>query len=434
MTEVNQDIQMSETAMKDLMYLSNKRVLLSNPGTKLNSIYYSAVNTVVDSSEVTYNTGRLSVSLSQTNFGSQSQIIVPNSSLLSEVYLHLELPAIVGNQTLCRGWALGAIDNISYLFGSSNVSQISISGQTIFQILMCECQSEEKRTEMFKLAGEEQLLPTTGRVTADIILPLPWSSACAKYCKLPFDTNLLSNPITINITFKASNSIYGGVGVRPAGFNVATMLFRQGDLTNKDQSLKYELMKNPQLMYSYPFVHKQSYTVNFTGQPVGAGIVSLPLLAFINADLLGISFGVVRDTDLLPQNNNTPNPFNYEDIRNLRVTYNGLTMLDAPERAWKLMNMQSIEGSSKLQGSVVSPGGVGPFSSDPKDTYPIYINFARIRAVCFDREYQNVWRIANNVLTLDFNTLTTDNYRFFATYYYNGVSEIQNGETRVYFD
>ncbi len=244
--------EIKETISRDLIYLSQKQTLLSNPGTKLDSIYYSSVNTTVDLAEVTYNIGRLTISLSNLNFGSQSQLVIPNSSLLEEVYIHFDLPAIIADQTIVRGWGYACIDEISFLFGSSNVSQIRLSGQSLWQTIMLQCETEEKRSEMWRLGGEVQIAPTVGTIEADILLALPWSSASGLYCKKPIDTDLLKNPITINIKFNNARSIYGGIAAPPTTFNQAVAIFKQGNLTNKDQSLGNELMRNPELMYAYP--------------------------------------------------------------------------------------------------------------------------------------------------------------------------------------
>lgn len=430
---------------EDIMYLSEKRTLLSMGGTIMDDIYYSALNTTVALSEVTYNQGRLSVSLSQTQFGSQSQVIVPNSSLLSTCYLHLELPDVAVNQTLCRGWGYAAINNISFLFGSSNVSQISISGQSMLQTVWGQCESEEKRSEMLRLGGEEIIAPSAGSPTAyaDLVLPLPWSSANGLHAKLPFDTGLLSNPITIQVTFNQASSIYGGSAAPQAAFSVASMYFRQGDLANKSQSLRALMMRRPELMYAYPFIHRQSFTPsNFTGvtaatslaTPSGGG-VSIPLLAFINADLVAISVGVVQTARMSNvAGTASPSPFSYDDITNVSLSFNGLIMYTAPGRSYKLYDIDSQVGNGKVLNSIIAPGAVAPFSSAPIDSYLLFIDFARVRALSYEGKYANVWRIGNNTLTLNFNTTTANNYTMFATYYYNGVAEISNGETRIYFD
>lgn len=424
----------------ELAYLSQKRVLLSNPGTKMDNIYYSSANTTVELAEATYNNGRLFISLNQHNFGSQSQVVIPNSSLLNEVYLHLQLEKIVPNQTLTRGWGYKIIDSISYLFGSSNVSQISINGDSLFQTIMMESETSEKRSEMFRLGGQEILnqgaVDITTGLDAYVLLPLPFSSANGLFSKLPFDTNLLSNPITIQIQFGQASKIIGGSGASTVSqFTKAAIYVRQGELYNKDQSLKFQLMKNPSIMYSYPFIHHQSYTPQgFTGSVDPNSRVSVPLLSFINADLLAISVGIIKDSDLSPTGGNTPNLFNYQEMSNVRLTFNGLIMYESPAKLWKLYNMKSQIGSSYLFNSIVQPGATAPFNSVPVDTYILIFDFSRIRSLSYQNEYQNVWRISNNTLTLEFNTPDTSTYHLYATYHYNGVCEVQGGQTRIYFD
>lgn len=420
----------------DMMYLSQKRTLLAMGGTILDDIYYSAINTTVQLSEVTYNTGRLKISLSNALFGGQAQVLIPNSSLLSQCFLHLELPDVAEtNQAICRGWGYAAIEQVSFLFGSSNVSQIAISGQSLWQSIAGQCETEEKRSEMLHLGGEEVIAPTGAPLQADLLIPLPWSAANGLNAKLPFDTSLLSNPITIQISFRPASAIYGGTAARPTGFSPATMIMRQGDLANKDQSMRTMMMRRPELMYAYPFIHKQQYTqAPFTGSTDVANPNNIPLLAFINADLVGMTIGIVRASRYSPTASSTPSPFAYDNLSNIQLSFNGLIMYDAPGRAYKLYGIDSQVGAPKVLNSVVNAGNTTPFTSGPVDTYTLYIDFSRIRSLAFEGKYANVWRIGNNTLTLRFNTETTEQYNIFATYFYNGVAEISNGETRVYFD
>ena len=69
-----------------------------------------------------------------------------------------------------------------------------------------------------------------------------------------------------------------------------------GDLSNKDQSLRNVLMKDPALMYSYPFIHRQqagNLGNIIQGSTDPNNRVSISLISIINADLGGISFGLV---------------------------------------------------------------------------------------------------------------------------------------------
>lgn len=432
---------------EDMQYLSNKRVLLSNPGTRIHQAYYSAVNTTVDAVEMTYNTGRFTVSLSQLAFRGQAQVIVPNSSFLEEFYLHLELPPLAANETVSRGWGWASIAQISYLFGSSNVSQLAINGQSVWQTIAASCETAEKRSLMWKLGGDEVFGPTAAgsNLGADLILPLPWSNPTGGHgAKLPYDTTLLSNPITVQIQFNGPESIYGGLGstLTPhLGFAVGTAIMRQGDLGQKNNSLKFLMMKEPSLMYSYPFIHHQSFTPSsFTTGAAPVSPTQALLLGLIAADLVAMTFGVIR-TDRLTRGNApdfaSPNPFAYEDLRNVRLDFNGLVMYNAPGASYKLFNMQSMEGADGFQGSIINPsaGGLAPFTSTPVDTNMVIINFARLRQLAFEGQYQNVWQIGNNTLTLQFEGLQPlTPYTLFVTYHYNAVVESQNGQSTIYFN
>jgi hypothetical protein len=437
------EAELQAQEMIDLTYLKNKRTILANPGTKISSYYYSAMNTTVELSEMTFNNGRLQISLSQQNFNSQSQLVIPNSSYLCEVYLHLELPPTLPNESLCRGWGYAAISNLSFLFGSSNISLLSITGQTMFQQLMLQCETAEKRNEVLNLGGQEVLNNTSPfNNKADLILPFPWSSLCGMHHKKGFETDLLNNPITIQIQFGPNSSIYGGTAVHPTAFSIATAYFRQGDYTYKDTSLKPILARHPSLMYSYPFIHAQSaIQTTFTGVPVtppSSGVatqrMNVPLLSFINADLISISFGVVQTANLNGSAGTSPSPFAYEPIFNISLLFNGLTMYESPGYAYRLYSMMSQPGAGYVQNSVINPGGTSPFTSVPINAYVVVVDFSQKRSICYDSEFYNVWRIGNNTLTLNFNTPTATNYTLFATYFYNAICEIQHENANIYFD
>jgi hypothetical protein len=64
----------------------------------------------------------------------------------------------------------------------------------------------------------------------------------------------------------------------------------------------------------------------------------------------------------------------------------------------------------------------------------MHIDFSRLRGACVPSHLFNVQRVANQTLFLNFNTPTTEGYRLFACYMYNGMISTQSGVTSVYFD
>jgi len=87
---------------RDLGFISDKRVQLNAPGTIITNNYYSRSTASVDRAETTWNMGRFSTTLTNLNLGSQSTFVIPRASMLRNAYLHLELPAIVADQTIGR--------------------------------------------------------------------------------------------------------------------------------------------------------------------------------------------------------------------------------------------------------------------------------------------------------------------------------------------
>lgn len=421
------------------LQLSDKRVILSNPGTMFNDIYYSRLNTIQSLSEVTYNTGRYNQSLTSLQFGGTSTIIVPNGSLLSSFYLHLEITPSVSdpNVTLPRGWGIAALRQVSYLMGSSNVPNISLDKHSIFQVLMGQCETAEKRSEMFHLAGEEVIGLTAGvTIYADLIIPLPWSTAVGQKQKLPLPTDLLSNPITVQIGFDSGNAFLGGSGVnKPLAFSVGTAIMRQGDMLNRDAGLRPVMYRDPSLIYGYPFIHFQSNQFPIQITNTSQNVVTLT--GFINADLLGISFGVLKDTDAISTASQSVRPFNYQELANVEVLFNGLIMHFSPGRSYKLTNMNSLDGASYVENSSLNNAIVAPFLSSPINTYIMWIDFSRLKCEQFTDHYDNVWRVPNNTITLKFACpagALVDRATVQTTFFYSGIANIRQGETTIFFD
>lgn len=417
--------------------LSSKPVLLSNPGTVLDtSLYYNFANTQLVAAEQVQNFGRYSQTLTSNIFGSTANITVPNSSFLSGMYLNLKVdPILVNDLYLIRGWGLNMIENISFILGSSNVSQLTINGQTHAQMYMSSAETAEKRLKLLRLAGEE----VTSIQAADAIneayvqLQLPWSKINALCKKLPVDTNILSNPIIVQIKFRERNAIYGGsnIALAPTAFADARVLANQIDLANKDLSLKNYMLGNPEMSYNYPFVFNQSYITDVTST---AGVdAAVNLLTIINADLLGISFTVVNIDNL--QSNSTGSnalrPFDWERVRDIQLTFNGLIFYDAPGDMAELYDCQDYPGSGDCPNSVVSAGGVGPYITSPVNSQVYFMSMTRIRNTVWCDQFQNSIRIPNNALNLSFKTQTSGNYRVFISYYYNGIFNFRSGQSAL---
>lgn len=440
---------MQDTSMMDDdTFLSNKRTALMSPGSKINDLYYSRYNSTVQLVECTYNLGRFSQSLNNTSFGATSNVNIPNGSFIGQTYLRLVLPALPGNVCLTRGWGYAAIDQISYLFGSSNVSDLSISGQTLWHLIQSQCETEEKASEMFKMGGDWHKTDPSGTpggvLEAHLMLPFPWSNANALFPKKEFDTNVLLNPITIKVVLKQSSAFCGGTGLTspqmPTGFERGEIYVRQGDLTDKSHSLRNQMLQDPSIYLAYPFIHAQSFLASeFLGKIKGSGGGGQPVIVqlqqTINADFVGMIVTVIKKSDLNSFGGSVPSPFNYAKIEDPTFAFNGNNIFKVQGKGYRLTNMLSKVGSSGFKNTLTTGTTNQTFVAAGVDSYPVHIDFSRLRSIVFGDQYQNTWRIPNQSLSFSFYTPEEGvPYYCYVTYLYNAVNEVQGTQSNIYFN
>lgn len=426
-----------------LDYIDTKRTMLAVPGTKLDDVYYSKYNSTVQKVEATYNVGRFEQTLSSLTFGGTSNILIPNGDLLGECYLHLQIDdstSVMGaNTALARGWGFAAIQSISYLFGSSNVSDLTISGQSLWQILAAQSETSEKLSHAYQLGGQAWKYGDTQGLEADILLPLPWSTMNGLVPKRPFDTSLLLSPITIKIQFNRAEAFIGGIGTTKASsFKAASVYTRQGSFSNRADSLRSAMLMDMELYYAYPFIHATSFQTPSVKSGSDKSVL-LQLQQLLNADWTGCVIGVVKSSELTSSSGSVPNPFNYVICRDINMRFNGNIVFHTPGKGYMLTNMMNKAGASYFQNIYISGTtdalGVNPFVETAIDNFPILIDWSRVRSSVFLDQFQNTWREPNQTLSLDFKAPEADtSYSCFVTYFWNGVNDVQGTQSNIYFN
>lgn len=451
--------------MEDLKvkYLSNKRTLLSVPGTLKTDAYFTEADSTVHLTELTSNLGRYVSSLSSNQFGSTAQVIIPNNDILGETYLHLQLPTNPGTSSssvwaACPGWGWASIKQISYLWGASNVAQISLSGKSLWAISLAQCDTAEKRSQLCYLGGSPSpsaaLDGNIESIDDDCYLPLalPWSVMCHSG-KIGYDTSLLNSPITIQIQFAPredfltwASSISGAnLTTVPSNFNVSEIVVRQQMFSDRSQSLKFDMQNDPTAVYNYPFKHYQSFQKDFEATEKESTMVQLT--NFINADLIGMVVYVVRKSKLAggARANGVVSPLDISLPYNLKLLFNGQVLYNSPGKLYLLQNCAGLSGSGSYSVpktiSTNTSGTLTTVSYLPIVRDMIFIDFSRKHSLCFEHEYENTFRIAQQTLDLALTlpmesgvAIAKDTYTLFATYIYNGVNSTQQGSSNIYFD
>ena len=158
--------------------------------------------------------------------------------------------------------------------------------------------------------------------------------------------------------------------------------------------------------------------------------------AFTNGDLLGIVLWFVKQTDLNPTTNGqVPLPFNLQEMSDILVSFNGVTLFRYNAKSYKLTNcLIGEQGASYWIGDMFTNTGPN-YTHVPQNYYPIYMDFSRLRSACMQDHMFNTWKIANQNLIVTFScptALVGQTIQPYAMYMYNGVVEFQSGTSAIF--
>lgn len=364
--------------------LTNKAPLLNTPGSDVEEpLYYGKFNSSVNAAESQFYFAkdRIDFQGSRT-LDSQQNVYIPNRYFAGNVWLNLRLnpnpmwrTAAFEDDTqpyFCmeQGWGFSCIAALTYYLGASSVSNVTIDGVSNLSVALAACETAEKRQTMLDYAGQflwssknnvnepgalgnlappanakllfrnftdfdsgtaavEGVTINSGRdarfTNALVPIRLPWASTCHLQSRLPFDTNLLNQPINVQIAFRkppirtlsdfftAETDPYGTMATVA---DTMQLVYEQVELIDKSLSLRDDLLAQPDFNVSLPFQFFQtmSYPATYTSS-LGAGNPKYNISSMLNSDLTTILFSLTEPVNLTQYGN-------YADF----VTLNDLTL------------------------------------------------------------------------------------------------------------
>lgn len=429
-------------------FLTKERSDLNAPGTAIGSVYYTNASTEVQLVEIDFTNGKYTQSLNSLNFGSVSNIIIPNDNLITDIYLHMRLPDIVANQSISRGWALDILKEINFTWGASNVSNLRLDNASIRQLCLSSCETKEKRDETLEIAGApfirvggaSNIYPIEGCVK----LPLPFTSGMSAFRKKPFDMSLLNSPINIQITLDTSDRIFGGTGVRPIALLSGEVFTTMGQFADKANSLKNRMMMDPSYIYEFPFIYHQSVSPKSNIQLRADLSVTnvVDLQEMLNSDLTAILFSVTPNNVQRATGTICPSGNLTCELFNIHLLYNGQTIYKVPGRASRLLGMNYDHGASGYTSTIqkFDAGAPGGSVTEPHQSFIYHIPLGQMKGINFERLFENVSRYPSQTFQLSFQAIPiagTDPVdavgTLSLTYCYNSSASIQNGTTSIMF-
>lgn len=462
MPSSNLSPELSQQVMNTMV---SKPIMLASEGDVLvgQSEYYSPQNLSVDGLEIVYNVGRYNSVIGRFD-GQPGEITIPNQSFIGVLMIHIKLPPLtrtyvaslptnVQQVFMSAGWGYSMINRIDWVGGQSSVSSTVQEGHTNMMAMITQCETNEKASKMlFELGGrafigaevEDGVSPE-----AFVFVNLPWSSIHNTPARLqkPFNSALLFDPIRVRIEWHVANKYLMGrdaVGSLGTYLNPgyeAVAYMRQGNYTKTNPDVRGLLNKLPAEIIPYPYFSYNSLSdvVGFDGNTTTG--VKLNLATFLNADLMSIVIGIIPQIQEGGSSDpaaNQTNPWAYEQISDVELTWNGLVLHKTPSVSndfFELAQGKSGEGTYDYTDVAPPPvpSNITLATASNLKTNLLTINFTRENQAFFQGHFPNSFRIANNPLVLGFKTKTTAKYTLHANAVYSALLNVNQGRSFVQF-
>lgn len=500
--------------------LTNKAPLLNTPGSDVaDPLYYGKFTSSVNAAESQFYFGKDRINFQGTNSLTQQQnVYIPNRYFAGNTFLNVQLegaalrwvvpanPPVQPYFCMEQGWGFSIIGRLMYYLGASNVVNVSISGETNLALALAPCETREKRIQLLQQAGKwmfsrpsagggtngnvigselaapanNQLLfrnatnvtgsATDGVSLVDVADPrflhalvpirLPWASTNAMQGRLPFDTNLLNQPINVQIEFRPppvrtqDTFFVGGNAFATICGSAAEMniQYEQTELIDKSLSLRTELLQNPDFNVGLPFQFLQSmpFLANYkqytNATTLNAATQKFNITSMMNADLTTIILQVQEPVNAAQYGNKS----DFVELNDITLELNGQEFSVFQKDNYYAMNAARQIGAVSLQHPVLHRTATlanaqqGPPLTGPvcymKDIGIYEINMSRLRSLANESHLVNVPRFTNQTFQISFTippsmsakcssadlgaNVDVISYTAHLSYLYNGVFQV----------
>jgi hypothetical protein len=376
---------------------------LLTPSMTVDVAYVTSSNTMRAKEDIVANT-RFTKAFNSLNLGSDGVACdIPNKSLIGQMIVFMEFPELADNIFLPRGWGYSCIDRIESSIGGAS-PQI-FNGESLLALAMLQCETNEKRDQLLRVAGDEVNGPNQGKNVACIHIPLPYSTIRYLGRKLPYDSSLINSPIRVTLYFKQANQLFSGSNAEnaPSAFTRGFFQLRQFDFKDQSQSLKMTMSRDSSLFYSYPYFYVQSYAVApFVGSSDRSSPVVVNLLGFRAGNLQSITLQLkeVETGTTAIKNLNQ-----YEMMSNIVLDWNGQTLVRSDDNTEMIWCLESGLTECAFNNSVVPTTNLNaPFTSYPVKSFMPQLVLSQFNPVSQGNLLQSGYNVGSQTLVLSFTT------------------------------
>jgi len=422
------------------------------PGQCVDMYYANAENSIKQCHPTTVE-NRYFLDLNSKSFGSANTLIFNPDEGLDHIVLTLQLPApadVTGGYAGCAlntGWGYNAIRRVGVRYSGSTLYYFA-SDQELVDVLS-DCEDSVKKQQMLTLGGQAMLSASSaapgagdfadaGKRTAYVYIKLPHNTPSAQENSLPLPTDLLTQPVQVNIEFKqasefflTNNAIQGGAApTLPAAFSLAQAQFKQIHFDDRGEQLARKVNMS-EMAYSYPLKYFSQEVFRVTNVQGG---VDVPLT------LTGIRSGNCKGLRVWIKPTADANPLNFVNPNSISLSVNGLIYFDSrvgQQQLWSLVNRKTSASFSNEIISTAVASGVTSWVATPSTGYWIWIPFSQHSEVLANEaELTHGLSLMNSIINLNVNLPAlggSATYTVTAEYLFNSTLLFSRGSCEYVF-
>ena len=435
------------------------------PSTVVDCVYYNSQTLTSQRADVRAYFGRYQQSFSSLSLNGPKglEFVLPTGNrLLGSVAIAMKLPdhapasgVDYRGYAIPRAWGYALIERVRVQIGSSSPIELYGAGN-ILQVAR-QCDTAHKRQAVYRNGGQECLDVAEmngANLEAYCHLDLPFSKLSALSQKLPFDASLVAAPVRIYVDFKplrevlAGDGNYGGAGPGVLPTNLEWGYFslsKEWEFVHPANSIRDMLLKTPDAVYNYPYLHADSRPAIDLPGPAAAGTqFRITLNGFMDAQCLAIVLAVELASariGRLAAGQCKPGAFTLAPMRDVILQYGGQDVYRAPNGIRALYELEHDTmpgGIEDSQITYVNPANpAAGFTSTPIQSAFTVVQLSQWNEALFSAAqglYQYAPSIGANQLTLQFRlpvALDADGARLWAVYMYNGMILCSSADCKV---
>ena len=363
--------------------------------------------------------------------GGSSVFTIPPNNGIQDIVCTFTLPSVSPATGLAvnRGWGYALIKQVSYRYGGS--SQFFLTGDQILQNALRRQPNRSAVDDIFSLGGDAlATADLSGNLnTANVVLTLPHNVPSAVNKSNPFPTDLLTQQVQITVELNTIPSIFSvtaGASTPPTTLSAATFQVQQVMLNNQSDALarRVDMAENA---YSFPCEFVQQVQRIPLGANFSSG--SVVLTGFRSGEVKSLQCWLNRVADVGIGATRLVNPFNWQQIPSIQLTYAGDVYARYESGSSPLWNLINGNKVPVVDNVVLSAGGGTTITATPVANFWVELPLAQT----FEGEGQmntliHGKSISNGIINLDLVAPSTQSdWVLNVSYVYNATLLFSQG-------